>query len=176
MLVESESVKTVSKNEQCKQRLQPVKSIMNKKPEVLDEVTKMMTDLQLSQLEVQQKLDKELVLLRETCQIRPNKYYYSPTECGNREYPPNPAMSGRTIQVSFWHGKDHKNKNCADLKKAMERVDICQQDRFIILGQRAVEDEIVVPIPREVDGKMIWQKDWVWEKLLAKDSDLQSKA
>jgi len=44
-----------------------------------------------------------------------------------------------------------------------------------MLGQKGIGDEILVPIPWEVDGKMIWQKDWVWEKLLVKESDLQLK-
>jgi len=101
MPVESEQMKTVSKNEQCKQKMEPVKRAANKKPEVLDEVTKMMKDLQLSQQEAQRKLDEELVLLRETYQTRPNKPYYSPRQYGNREYPPNPAMSGRTIRGCF---------------------------------------------------------------------------
>jgi len=41
-----------------------------------------------------------------------------------------------------------------------------------LLGQKGVGDEILVPIPREVNGKMVWQKDWVREKLLAKESDM----
>jgi len=62
---ESEPMKTVSKKEQRKQRMEPMKNIANKTPNVLDEVTKMMKDLQLSQLEAQRKLEEELVFLRE---------------------------------------------------------------------------------------------------------------
>ena len=173
---ENEPAKTVSSTKECKQKMEPMKNVANKKPEALDEVTKMMKDLQLSQLEAQKKLDEELALLRETYPIRPNKPYYSPRQYGNREYPPNPAMTGRTIRGCFWDGEDHRKEDCQDLKKAIERGDVHQRDRFIILGQKDVGDEILVPIPREVNGKMIWQKDWVREKLLAKESDLQSKA
>jgi len=85
-------------------------------------------------------------------------------------------MSGRRIKGCLWDSEDRKKEDCTDLKKAIERGDVHQQDRFIILGQKGVVDEILVPIPREVDGKIIWQKDWVWEKLLAKESNLLSKA
>jgi len=51
MQEESEPMKTLSKNEQCKQRIEPAKNVANKMLEVLDEVTKMMKDLWLSQLE-----------------------------------------------------------------------------------------------------------------------------
>jgi len=85
-------------------------------------------------------------------------------------------MSGRTIRGCFWDGEDHRKEDCTDLKKAIERVDVYQWDRFIILGQKGIGDEILVPIPQEVGRKMIWQKDWVRQKRLAKESDLQSKA
>ena len=178
---ESEPTKMVSKNKQRKQKMEPASNVMNKKPEVLDEVTKMMKDLHLSQQEAQWKLDEELALLRERYQTqpyqtRPNKPYYSPRQYSNSEYPPNLVMSGRTIREYFWDGKDHRKEDCADLKKAIERVDIYQWDRFIILGQKGVGDEILMPILQEVDVKKIWQKDSVREKLLAKESDLQSKA
>jgi len=64
---ESEPMKTLSKNEQCKQRIEPAKSVA-KKPEVLNEVMKMMKDLQLSQQEAQRKSDEELALLQEKYQ------------------------------------------------------------------------------------------------------------
>jgi len=119
--------------------------------------------------------------LRETYQtqsyqIWPNKPYYLPWQYSNREYPPNPAMLGRTIRGCFWDGEDYRKEDYVDLKKAIERGEVHQWDRFIILGQKGVGDKILVPIPREVDRKIIWQKDWVREKLLAKERDLQSKA
>jgi len=39
--VESKPIKTVSKNEQYKQKIEAVKSIVNKKPKLLNEVMKM---------------------------------------------------------------------------------------------------------------------------------------
>jgi len=34
---------------------------------------------------------------------------------------------------------------------------------------------VLVPIPQEIEGKIKWQKDWVHEKLLAKESRMQPK-
>jgi len=34
---------------------------------------------------------------------------------------------------------------------------------------------ILVPIPQEIEGKMKWQKDWVHERLLARESEMQPK-
>ena len=48
----------MSSTKESKQKIEPMKNVANKKPEALDEVTKMMKDLQLSQLESQRKLDK----------------------------------------------------------------------------------------------------------------------
>ena len=31
---------------------------------------------------------------------------------------------------------------------------------------------VLVPIPQEIEGKMKWQKDWVHERLLAKESEM----
>jgi len=50
---ENEPAKTVSSTKEHKQKMEPMKNVANKKLEVLDEVTKIMKDLQLSQLEAQ---------------------------------------------------------------------------------------------------------------------------
>jgi len=68
-------------------------------------------------------------------------------------------MLGRTIGGCFWDGEDYRKEDCQDLRKAIERREVHQRDRFIILGQKGVGEEILVPIPWEVDGKIIWQKD-----------------
>ena len=62
---ENEPAKTVSSTNECKQKLESTKNVTNKTLEVLDEVTKMMKDLWLSQLEAQRKLEEELVFLKE---------------------------------------------------------------------------------------------------------------
>jgi len=112
------------------------------------------------------KLDEELALLRDTYQTPSRqKPYYSPRQYGNREYPPNPAMSGRTIRGCFWDGENHRKEDCQDLKRAIERGDVYQRDRLTFLGQQGVGDDVVlVPVPHEVNGKMKWQKDWVREQ------------
>jgi len=92
-------------------------------------------------------LDDKLEKLLETYETRPNKPYYSPRQYGNREYPPNPVMSRRTIRECLWNGEYHSKEDCADLKKVIERVEVYQWDRFIILRQKGVGDEILVPIP-----------------------------
>jgi len=48
MQEENEPAKTVSSTKECKQKMEPMKNVTNKKPEALDEVTKIMKDLQLS--------------------------------------------------------------------------------------------------------------------------------
>jgi len=34
---------------------------------------------------------------------------------------------------------------------------------------------VLVPTPQEIEGKMKWQKDWVHERLLAKESEMLPK-
>jgi len=70
---------------------------------------------------------------------------------------------------------NHRKEDCEDLRKAIERGDVHIRDRWIDLGQQGVWDTVLVPIPQEIEGKMKWQKDWVHEKLLAKESEMQPK-
>jgi len=73
------------------ERKQKQKPEVVKKPESIDEVTKMMKELQIQQLEAQKRMDEELALMRNAyrMQQRPSPYY-SPRQYGNREYPPQP--------------------------------------------------------------------------------------
>jgi len=50
---EKEPAKKVASTKECKQKIEPMKNIVNKKPEILDEVTKIIKDLQLRQLKAQ---------------------------------------------------------------------------------------------------------------------------
>jgi len=68
-----------------KQKPEVVKS---NKPELMDEVTKMMKELQIRQLEAQKRMDEELALMRDTYKTQRPSPYYSPCQYGNREYPP----------------------------------------------------------------------------------------
>jgi len=142
----NEPRKTMPKNEYKQKLEQPTKNIVNKTPEVLDEVTKIMKDLWLSQLEAQQKLEEELVFLREAFNQSPWQY---------------PAISNG-IRGCYWDGENHRKDDCQDLKRAIERGDVYQRDRLMVLGPQSVsKDGILVPVPYEVNGKMKWQKEWV---------------
>jgi len=66
----------------------------------------------------------------------------------------------------------HRKEDCEDLRKAVERGDVHVRDRWIYLGQQEVGDTVLVPTPQEIEGKMKWQKDWVHERLLAKESEM----
>jgi len=142
---ESEPTKTVSKER--KQKLEPTKNVANKTPEVLDEVTKMMKDLRLSQLEAQRKLEEELVFLREAFNKSPRQHI------------------SNGIRGCYWDGENHRKEDCQDLKRAIERGDVYQRDRLTFLGPQGVgNDGVLVPVPHEVNGKMKWQKEWVREQ------------
>jgi len=62
------------------------------------------------------------------------------------------------IRGCYWDGKNYRKEDCQDLKKAIKRGDVHQKDRLTLLGQKGVRDEVLVPVPHEVDGKMSWQE------------------
>jgi len=168
-----EHIKPLHKpREERKQKLETAKSSNKNMPETLDEVTQMMKDLQLSQLEAQRKLDEELAFLRDAFTKSPRQNpYYSPRQYGNRDYLPTPAMLNG-IRGCYWDGENHRKEDCQDLKRAIERGDVYKRDRLTFLGQQGVGDDgVLVPVPHEVNGKIKWQKDWVREQQV-KESEM----
>jgi len=102
-----------------------------KKPESMDEVTKMMKELQIRQLEAQKRMDEELALMRDAYKTQRPSPYYSPRQYGNREYPPppeNPTAWNR-IRGCFLDRGNHWKEDCEDLRKAVERGDVHIRDR-----------------------------------------------
>jgi len=72
-----------------------------KPPQTLNEVTSMMKQLKLSQVEATKKLNEELAFLRDVFTKTPPKGpYYSPKQYGNREYPP--AATANPIRGCYW--------------------------------------------------------------------------
>jgi len=135
----------------------------------------MMKELQIRQLEAQKRMDEGLALMRNAyrTQQRPSPYYL-PWQYRNREYPPQPQnqTTWNRVRGCFWDGRNHRKEDYKDLRKAVERGDVHIRDRWIYLGQQGVGDTVLVPIPQEIEGKMKWQKDWVHERLLAKESEI----
>ena len=77
-----------------------------KKEQPLDEMTKMMKDLKLSQAEVQKKMNEELAYLKSIFTKNPPTPqqaapYYSLREHGNREYPIANQGTSR-IRGCYW--------------------------------------------------------------------------
>jgi len=103
----------------------------------LDEVTKMMKDFQLSQVEAQKRFENELAFLRDvfTKVLPPASAhtpapYYPPRQCGNREYPRNQGSQMNHIRDCYWDGLMHRKEECQDLKQAIARGEVHQRDTF----------------------------------------------
>jgi len=83
----------------------------------LDKVTKMMKDLQLSQIEAQKRFENELAFLRDvfTKVTSPATAYapapyYSPYQYGNRDYPPKKDAQMNCIRGCYWDGLMHRKE------------------------------------------------------------------
>jgi hypothetical protein len=158
---ESEQVRTLPRQkEEQKPRMEqpqtyaPLMQPKRGRPESLEEVTKMMKDLQLSHMEAMKKQEAELAFLRDMFMRRES------------------AQASTSIRGCYWDGQNHRREDCQDMKRAIERGDVHMKGRLTYLGQQGVGDEVLVPIPHEEDGKVKWQKDWVQEKLLTKESGM----
>jgi len=143
------------------ERKQKPEVMKSNKPESMDEVTKMMKELQIRQLEAQKRMDEELALMRDAYKTQRPSPYYLPRQYGNREYlpQPQPQTAWNRVWGYFWDGGNHRKEDCEDLRKAVERGNVHIRDRWIYLGQQGVGDTVLVPIPQEIEGKMKWQKD-----------------
>jgi len=129
-----------------------------KPPQTLDEVTSMMKELQLSQVEATKKLNEELAFLRDVFTKTPPKGpYYWPKQYGNREYPP--AAMANPIRGCHWDRQLHLKEDCPDLKRVVERGDVHMCGKIVFLGQERLGDEIKVPSLSEVGRVVKWQKD-----------------
>jgi len=81
----------------------------------LDQVTKLMKDLQLSQVEAQKRFENELVFLRDVFTKVPPPttahapaLYYPPRQYGNRQYQPNQDSQINRIRGCYWDGLMHR--------------------------------------------------------------------
>jgi len=103
-----------------KQKLEA--KVKSNKPESMDEVTKIMKELQIRQLEAQKRMDEELALMREAYKMQKPSPYYSPRQHGNREYPPPPQNQTQwnRVQGCFWDRGNYWKEDCEDLRKAVE--------------------------------------------------------
>ena len=73
----------------------PERIIERRKPEDLDTMTQLMKELRLSQTEAQQRLDEQMLFMRDvftkSMAAIPQPVYVTPNQYGNREYPPPQA-------------------------------------------------------------------------------------
>jgi len=145
----------------------------------LDEVTNMMKDLQLSQVEAQKRFENELAFLRDVFTKVPPPaaahapaLYYPPHQFGNRGYLPNQGAQMNRIRGCHWDGLIHRKEECQDLKQAIARGEVHHRDRLTYMGQQGVRDAILVPILQEVEGRIKWQKEWVQKHMLIKEGNL----
>jgi len=131
------------------ERKQKQKPEVVKKPKSMDEVTKMMKELQIRQLEAPKRIHEELALTRDEYKTQRPSPYYLPRQYGNREYPP-PRQNQTTwnrVWGCFGYGENHRKEDCEDLRNAVEWGDVHIRDRWIYLGQQGVGDTVLVPIP-----------------------------
>jgi len=138
--------------EQPEQKQKP-EVVKSNKLGSMDEVTKMMKELQIRQLEAPKRMDEELGLIRDVYKTQRPSPYYSPQQYGNRDYSPQPQnqTTWNRVPGCFWDGGNHQKEDCEDLRKAVEWGDVYIRDRWIYLGQQGVGDTVLVPIPQEIE-------------------------
>ena len=94
--------------------------------------------------------------------------HYSSNEYGNCEY----VLDRVNIRGCYWDRVMHNRDTCEDLQKAINCGEVHYKGRILHLGQKDVGNSVRVPVPIEVDGKIIWQKDWVYDQLRKKESEM----
>lgn len=158
------------------ERPQEIKVPGRRKVEELDDVTQLMKELKLSQLEAQKRHDEQISFMRDVfMKSAPSPFaqqappYYSPNQYGNREYPPSPGNK-TNIRGCYWDGRPHGRESCEELLKAISRGEVHKKGKVLYLGQEGVGDAVRVPVPTEENGKIVWQQEWVREQLLKKES------
>ena len=119
-------------------------------------------------MEVQKKMQEQLAEIRNLTQLPAQPQYYSPNEYGNHKYVPNRV----NIRGCYWDGVIHNPDMCEDLQKAINRREVHYKGRILHLGQKNMRDSVRVPVPVNLDGKIIWQKDWVHDQLRTKKSEI----
>jgi len=99
----------------------------------MNEVTKMMKELQIRQLEAQKGMNEELGLIRNAYKIQRPSPYYSPWQYRNREYlpQPQPQTAWNRGRGYFWERGNHRKKDCKDLREAVEQEDVHICDKWI---------------------------------------------
>ena len=71
----------------------------------------------------------------------------------------------------YYDGGEHSRENCEELRKALKRGDMYTKGPVLFSGREDASSNIKVPIPREDgNGKMMWQREWVMNELMKKES------
>ena len=75
------------------------------------------------------------------------------------------------LRGCYYDGGEHFKENCEELWKALEREDMYKKGPVLFLGPEDASSNIKVWMPRE-DGnaKIVWQQEWVMNKLMKKES------
>src|SRR5258705_11495409 len=152
------------KKEQEKKK-EPKKRAEERKDNI-DNLAEMMKDLKVFQLE------KQLAELAEAGQREQNPMalpYYPPNQYGNRQYPgPNQR---NMIRGCYYDGGAHSRETCEELQKALACGDVYKKGPVLFLGREDANSNIRVLIPMEDSSrKIMWQREWVMNKLMKKES------
>ena len=101
-----------------------------------------------------------------------NAPYYSPNQYGNKEYPASPGANRTNVRGCYWDGKLHGRDNCDELLKAINRGEVHRKGKVLYIRQEGVRDCVRVPVPVEIESKIIWQQDWVKQHLLKRECEM----
>ena len=75
------------------------------------------------------------------------------------------------LRGCYYDGSKHSRKNCEELRKALERGDIYKKCLVLFIGHENASSNSKVSILREDgNGKLVWQREWVMNKLMKKES------
>ena len=76
----------------------------------------------------------------------------------------------------YYDGREHSRENCEELRKALECGDMHKKSLVLFLGYKDTSSNIKVPILREDrNSKIMWQQEWVMNKLMKKESQALAK-
>ena len=71
----------------------------------------------------------------------------------------------------YYDGGKYSREHCEELQKALERGDVHKTGPVLFLGPKDAGSNIKVPISREDrNGKIVWQREWVMNELMKKES------
>ena len=124
----------------------PERIIERSKPKDLDNVTQLVKELRLTQVEAQKMLDEQMLFMRDvftkSVAAIPQPVYVAPNQYGNWEYPPPKVGYKTNLKGCYWDGKPHGRNSCEELQRAMNRGEVHREGKVLYLGQEGVGDSI----------------------------------